>query len=381
MKLELRHNLAYALLLAALATSCSKKDDSDSDATTTTEEEQKEKEAKDAVSGAESVAELNISGSLNISLPDAINQREESGLQLTAGARKSAEACMIGQTVSEVTDEISNAASFFCHLEVEADKIKFGTKYSIESNGEEFGRIWADNSNSANGQITLYMCQKDEGVMKLREKIDITGVTENGAKGSMQFVFHEGAHSGKSSITFDANVTEDGVVTLSSEQAFEDSEQDGSFRRAVTLKLVEDGVSEIVLASNGNWQGSDFAQKAVGRFNGEVGTTLFTNTGTYIDQTFEWTHASFFDAEGKNLVDPEMYDVFAEDGELYVSADELPEFLAEDFSPDAPDGWDCEVEETIELDPESAEHQKCNKEHNQFKDCHGEGFEQGEAAE
>jgi hypothetical protein len=380
MKLGIKTSLAGGLLLTSLITNCSKKSDSDSDSDAT-DEEKSEEAAKDAVAEAESVADLNLSGSLNITLPSALDSASGTSLRLVAG-KKSSEACMIGQTVRDVTENLASAAGFFCHLEVEADKIKFGTKYSIETNGEEFGRVWADNSNAAEGQITLYMCEAVNGVMKLKEKIDITGVTKNGAKGTMQQMHHEGAHTGKSSIVFDANVTEEGTFTLTAEQAYEDSENDGSFKRAVTLNFVEDGVSELVFASNGTWNGNAFEEKAVGKFNGEVGTTLFSNSGTYAEQTFTWTHASFFDTDGY-VVDPTMYDVFAEDGELYIAESELPDFLDADFSPDEPEGWDCEFDEVVELeDVESAEHEACNTHHSEFADCWNEAeFEQGEAAE
>jgi hypothetical protein len=371
---------ATLLLLTTLWTSCTKKDSDESDSSTVSEE-------KELVTSAETVEDLKLSGSLVIELPDSLESASTEGgaLRLTANKRSS-EACMVGQTVKDVTKQIASSASLLCHLEAEADKIKFGTKYSIMNGESEFARVWADNRKAADGEITLYVCQgpRDEnnqptdGEMFLSQKIHITGLTENGAKGTVQEVYEQTTQSSKTSMEFDANVTTDGVITITAEQTHADSANDGSFRRSVQLNLVEDGVSDISLASSGTWGGNAFSERALGRFNGDMGHTLFENSGMHESMEFSWTHASFFDAEGLVLSDIESYDEFAEDGALFIDKANLPDFLDDDFSPDEPEGWDCEVEETVELDPDSAAHQECEIEHGEFANCWGTEFQNGE---
>jgi hypothetical protein len=354
--------------MVTLTANCSKEEDSEE--TSTLEEE------KAALASADTMDDLKISGSLAITLPESL---EGSGAGLTAAVNpKSHEACELGNTVKQVTESLSSAAGFFCHLEVEKDKIKFGTKYRIMSGEEEFARIYVDNTKSGEGEVTVYMCQKDaDGKMALREKIDITGVSDDGARGSL---FSKGSEEGQSwsaEVSFDANIAQAGVLTIEAKQAHEDKTNDGQNKTHVIMSLSEDGVSTVSMASDGEWQGNAFAQRGYAAFNSKYGNALFDSTGTHQSNEFSWTHRSWFDKEGF-VVNPDDFDVFAPEGELFIKDSQLPKFLADSFEPAAPTGYDCSYDETVNLNPDSKEHATCEKDRSGWVNCWDEEFEQGE---
>jgi hypothetical protein len=360
----------------ALTANCSKKDDDD--ATTPVEEE------KAALASADSMDDLKISGSLAISLPESLTG--DSGASLTAGEKRSHEACEIGNTVKQVTNGLQAAAGFFCHLEVEKEKIKFGTKYRIMSGDEEFARIYVDNSKSANGEVTVYMCEKDSaGEMTLKEKIALTGISDDGARGSLFSKGSQETQSWESEVSFDANIAKAGVLTIEAKHVHADTEFDGQNKSHVVLTLAEKGVSTVSLVSDGEWQGNAFEHRGYAAFNGKHGNAIFNSVGSHMEgeETVEhsFTHRSWFNNEGY-LVNPDDFDVFAPEGELYIAEDKLPEFLDESFDPEDPSGYDCSYDETVNLDPESSDHAACEKDRNHDRpECWGEEFEQGENAE
>lgn len=337
-----------------------------------------------SLSDVEGIDELNISSSLKVKVPDALSGAESSSLRLAA-KKRSFEACRMGQTIKEVTRSIEDIGSFFCHLEVEKDKIKFGTKYKIKSNGKEFGRVWADNS--VEGKINLYMCQDG----KLKEKISVTGVdpANKASKGTIQQRGEQDTQSWKRSVVFDKEYTDPNITTVESEDKFEDSgEQGGSFARRVALKLYsgsgakQTGVSNLVLASQGTWGGAAFKDRGIARYDGEYGEALMYGKGTFGESDFEYTQKSYFDGDGYVVADDESKD-FAKGGDLYVGDEDLPEYLKTSFEPSKPTGWDCDVDETIELNPDSKAHEACdNKDDYEEASCwDSDEFEQGEAVE
>lgn len=374
----MKSNRLAAALAVVLALSCGKKDDSE---TTTTNADGSTKLTE--VSTAD---QLGVSAALgSLSLPAAYAPKKTSLLLTASSAKKSSEACMMGDGIKSATEGLASIGSFFCHIEVEKDKISFGKKYKITSSGEEFARIWIDNSKAADNQITLYMCQDG----KLREKIDITGVKigadgkPSGIKGSVQHQGSEGTQSWASSSTFDKGYT-GAYLEISSKDKYADSSNSGTFARSVALKLMDssDEVSSISLASKGTWGGSDFAQRGIGKGASDFGQALFENSGSYQSQTYTWTHRSYFALSTGLVAASDATDKFAASGSLYVKSTELPEYLATGFSPDAPSGWDCEgVESTVDLDPDSAEHQKCDGDHSEGESCWGDDFEQSDVTE
>jgi hypothetical protein len=363
--------MAYAAGLSlVLSVGCGKKDSDDDD----------DDDAKGTdLADVESIDQLNVSGSLNIVLPDAF---EESATASLLAGKRSMEACRLGQTLKEVTKQVRDVGSFFCHLEVEAKKIKFGTKYTINSGGEEFGKVWADNSKAADGRIALYMCQNG----KLKEQIEITGVDvdKGTAKGSLHNKGSDGDQSWATALTFDVGFTTAGLISMNAQQKYADSANDGEFARLVDMNIYEpgEGISNLSMASSGSWGGSEFADRGFAKHNGDFGHVLLYNQGTYNDEEFDFSRHGYFDGEGK-VVSKDDSPKFADGEELGVEDSDVPDYLKSSFEPDEPEGWDCDADEEVELDPDSAGHQACDegKEQEEFADCRGDEFEQGEDVE
>lgn len=333
------------------------------------------------LSAVTDVSQLGVSTALTISLPSAYSQKTSTNLNLTT-AKKSQDACQMGEPITSVKESLDSVASFFCHMEVEKAKIKFGVKTTITTNGKEFGRIWIDNSKAADNQITLYMCQ--DGALK--EKVDITGVKlgadgkPSGMKGSVQHKGSEGTQSWASDVTFDKAYS-GAYLEMSGKDKYSDSSNSGSFARSVAVKLMDssDEVSVVSLASKGTWGGQAFSQRGLGYAASNLGQALFVNSGTYNNQTFTNTHRSSFDLDGYVVAESSSTKL-GEGGVLRVPAASLPAFLDASFEPSAPTGWDCgDIAETVDLDPESAAHQACEKDHKEGANCWGTEFEGGEA--
>lgn len=327
------------------------------------------------LSSVTSLADLKISSALNLTLPPALSNTISSGASLSlASGKKSSEACRVSTTVDEVMRDVNNVGGFFCHLEVESAKIPFGQKTQLIVNGEEFGRVWADNS--VKGQITLYMFQ--DGA--LSEKILVTGKNANGILGSTQSKGSEGTQSWANSVKFDAGFNTKGISSVSADSAYSDSADSGSFKRSVNLVLNADdnGLSTVALASKGSWQGSEFSDRGVGKVKGNYGSTAFESSGTYESNTYSFSRRAFFDRDGA-VVESDASTEFDTAGSLYVDAELLPSFLANDFAPEAPTGWDGNFDVSIELDIESAEHQACDSHSDDHLNCYGDEFQDGTA--
>ncbi len=368
-----KKGLLLALSTVALAaSSCSKKDSSDESAAS----------SKADLATLSNPAQLGISTALTVEVPDAYNPSAAS-LALASG-KKSQEACQMGDPIRSVVRSLSDIKSLFCHVEIEKEKIKFGVKTAINAGGQEFLRIWIDNSKVADGKITVYTCK--EG--KLEQKIDITGVImgtdgkPTGMKGTVQDQGSEGTQSWARSIVFDKGFTGK-YLEISSDDKFSDSSNSGSFARSVQMKLqdVDTEVSKVAMSSKGTWEGQTFSQKGLGLGSSGYGQAIFFNKGSYNGQDFEWTRRSSFDDNGY-VVASTASTLLGEGGALYVNKADIPDYLADDFAPEAPTGWDCaSVDTTVELDPESTDHQACDagKDDGEGANCWGEDFENGSA--
>jgi len=215
----------------------------------------------------------------------------------------------------------------------------------------------------------------------LKEKIEVTGFDEarEAVKGSIQQKGSEDTQSWASSVVFDILFSDENLRVVDAQDLYEDSATSGSFARHVNMSIYTEGagVSEMALASQGTWNGSDFQDRGFGRHDGDYGHAKFASQGSNNGNVYDWSHDSFFDAEGL-VVSSSASAAFTSGGTLDVTADDMPDFLADSFSPTEPEGWDCDVDETIELDPESAGHQACETEWTEPADCWGADFEQGE---
>ena len=314
-----------------------------------------------------SIEDMKVSKSIRVDLPDFLDQASSASLNLQSTA-KSQEMCMMGETISQVTSRLEGIANFFCHIEVESDKISFGTKYKIEFQGQEFGRVYAARDDDA-GTVTLGFCSNDENGQN-KEVIELTELTDEGVAGSIVSKGSEGTNSWASSIVFDA--TEEDTLVLTAKEAFSGS-SDEAFKRKVIMNLLPAGVSTISLAASGTWQGSTFSERGYGKFDGTFGSAVFANSGSYQGNEFSFTRRAFFSEDG-SVASQSDNAAMAEGGDVYVEATELPDLLASTFAPDSPAGWvgeDCDgTDETIELNPDSAEHQACDGDRNEdWEDC------------
>ena len=182
-------------------------------------------------------------------------------------------------------------------------------------------------------------------------------------------------------MTFDKGFTA-AALDVSSQDKYTDSATSGTFARAVKMTLYdsEDTVSKVSMSSSGTWGGQSFSQKAYGLGASKFGQTIFYDKGTYQGSTFEHTQRAYFNSAGE-VVAADASALLAATGSLYVKAMDLPEFLAANFTPDAPAGWDCSgTTETVDLDPDSAEHNACSgKNQSSQSSCWDATYESGAA--
>ncbi len=354
----IKHYLQIAALSGAisLASSCSSDDDSSST----------------AVSSATNVEELKLSSALSLSLPDHYST-SSSSLALS-NTKRSKQACVVGSIADEALSQLSEVANMFCHFEVEKDKIEFGKKTHITFSGSQANSgssfdLWIDNSDSS--QLVVYFCEDST----LSQKIVISGSTTTGkAKGSM---INQGSstengvtYTWKDSIVFDNGYTTDGTVTLTSQSARTES-SGGSNKLRVDLNIVNDGVSTISAARKGQWKGDTFEDRGVGKSSSNYAMALFYGNGSHAGESYNYQKVAYFDTD-MYKIQQSVSDEFQSGGTLNVSDSDLPEFLADDFSPESfsSSDWDCTgTEVTITLDPDSSEHQACSNRDDSTTDC------------
>ncbi len=361
-----------ALMTVGVATSCGKKKKE----STTTE--------------ASSVADLALSSTLNLSIPDklaAASGGTAASLalmeELNLVGKKSSEACRTMETTNQVLSNLQEIGAMFCHFEVESANLKFGTKYAIKMSGAparlaeaDSMAIWVDNSDAAN--LKVYMCKG--GV--LNQQISISDFASAGkAKGSMN-TMHSGTQgtstfSGGVNITFD--LTQEGLklVTASMKHKNTGGEHSGEFRNFADISLSETGVSLVKMSSKGTRGTDTMADQGSVRFNGTMGQALFSGAGSNGGHTYDYSSVSTFGADGITVAKT------AATSDILVVAADLPSKLADDFTPTVPAGWDCTTTEDLKIDfadtTKKASHDACDVDHNRtFSSCWGDGFEQGE---
>lgn len=371
------NGLICLTLAMGLSTGCSKKEDDTAD--------EKEDTAggvtstgggsgSAALAAADDVGDLQLASAFTVALPAALDGGAGgSALALTAGKR-SQEACMLGQAIKEVTQRLNSVGNMMCHIEVEKEKIKFGVKYAIMFQGQEFGRIFVDNSEASSGKLVMGFCGTGDGGEggKNAELITITGLTEFGPKGSVinagEYTHDGEASSYASEISFDKSV--EGVLDLVGSQLHQSG--GNSFTRSVTLALKDSGLSVASLASSGTWGGSEFSERGVAKVDGAFGAALFQSQGSHEGNTYSFARRAYFNVDG------EVVESSAVSAEVAIEASEVPKYLAADFAPASASGWvgsGCDtVDEEVELNPDSAAHQACDGARD---DSHVECWDQG----
>ena len=341
---------------------------------------------------ASTVADLALSSTLNLSIPDklaaasggtaatTLNLAEE----LNLAGKKSSEACRTMETVSQVLDQLKEIGVNFCHFEVESENLKFGTKYNIKMTGgsrtlaesDSMG-IWVDNSDTA--KLKVYMCRN--GI--LNQQISISDFASAGkAKGSMN-TLHSGTgrdgvstYEGGVNITFDLTQAGLKIVNASMKHKNTGGSDAGEFRNSADISLADTGVSVVKMTSKGSHGSDTMSDQAAVRFNGTFGQALFSGTGSSGVHTYDYSSASTFGADGITVAKTSA------PSDVLVEAADLPVKLADDFSPTTPTGWDCQTTETLTIDmtvaSKKAAHDACSADRRRsFSSCWGDDFEQG----
>lgn len=289
---------------------------------------------------ASSLADLKLSSSLNLELPDSIAKAggRSASLALTQSERKrSREACNAVNDIDQMLSSLSMASSMLCHLEAESAQIQFGKKYKIritEGGQEGDFRVWVDNSQP--GRLTMYSCMADQ----LQQKVVIDGSNGSGSSGSIEVGGSDAGSSFGMALNFDFR--DAAVKTMRGQFTFDGEGM--SFAQDNDIVLRESGVSVLKVSRKGSFSGDSFAQSTAVKHNGTQGQALMSlEIG---GQTFAYRES--FDQDGYALADASSV---TEDVKL-VRAD-LPAALANGFSIAAPTGWDCSTEETVSVDIDS----------------------------
>ena len=319
---------------------------------------------------ATSVADLKLSTSLNLSLPaslaSAAGQSTSLALNdLNLTGQRSSEACRTVQQVKQLLDNLSSISGTMCHLEAESAQFAFGQKYDITlTEGGQTGKmqLWADNSVA--GELTVYICQAGS----LQEKIVVNASNAVGASGSVHHMGSQGGSTWANKIKFD--FTTAGVKILSGQNTYLNGAD--KFATDNALSFRDAGVSTMTMSNKGSSaEFGTFADRGAIHHNGTMGQALFKGTGTHSGQTYNFSSRSTFDKDGFAV------DNATATSDVLVAAGELPAFLDDNFSIDAPTGWDCSGGTPITVNADTAAHQACNHDHNMNFDCFGPDFAQG----
>ena len=355
----------------AMTLSCAAKDASKTEDTTSTDPAAGtgSTTATNKVASATSIADLKLAGALAIKLPEAFGGSASSPALRLLGGKKSSEACRMGETIRQATRSLGEVGGFFCHLEVEKDRIKFGKKYRIMTSRGEFARIFVDNSQAASGKLTVSFCQKDSGDGHSgKQFITIDSLSDAGPKGS---ILNTGAESSQgspqsfeSAVEFDMSVA--GLVNVLAKLRHESSGQ--IFTNGIDLSLKNAGVSVMKLASKGtDSQKGAFYDRGSALFDATNGSAVFQSKGSDQGGSYDFSRRAHFNKSGDALVAADI------GADLQPTTASLPAYLPDDFRPAAPTGWagqDCaDYEEDVTLDPMSASHAACDQGHDDGDGC------------
>ena len=325
-----------------------------------------------SLASANSIDDLNLAA-LNLSLPDSLTSSSSS----LALASSSKEACEVGRLVGDGLRNLELAASLFCHLEVETNSIKFGTKYALEltdGDNDEIA-IWIDDSNIASGVMKVSMCFKNE----LAQVVTISGVSGDSVKGSIVDKGSEDGSNWASAISFDLGFSASGTDKLYATSEYKSGFE--SFKQMISINIKESGVSTISASETGTWQTYTFNNAGAVKFKDNYGQALFTSVSSEYPN-YPYTRRAYFDSNG-NVVAPSVSSEFSSGGSLYVNDSDVPAALDSSFKAAsfASGSWDCSTDETLVIDmsgENGAAHDACEENKNEFyEDCYG-SYEDGE---
>jgi hypothetical protein len=322
------------------------------------------------------IGSFKLKNALKLKVPKALQKNKGSALNLMAAAR-SEEACVLGENLKEVVSNVSGMGSFFCHLEVEKDKIKFGKKYKVvDKDGVDAGKIFVDNSAAGTGKVAVNLCFSDP-TMFSGQTITVTDVNENGAQGNVALTYSMPASAEQSASTGGQSVTFDSLTAKKNLIIAKDLFNAGttSYRRLAVLDLREGDVSTLGLSSVIRTDSVEIAKRGVSALDDTHGSALLKDKGSYENLPFDYTRRAFFNAAGEVVAVGDS-PKFAEGGSLFLKADKVPAALDGAFKPDAPSTWiasQCDgVDEELKIDFESEAHKACNEPEENFdsKSCY-----------
>lgn len=348
-------------------------------------------------SSGSNLSTLGLTGTLNIEVPDAVNSGEKSGSSLRlSDAKKSYEACEIGQIVQQNLFEIQLNQMMLCMMKeanIPVDKkvkLTFPDDFSGPEGGPEGGptlalqeefpgegefpegeagaegpggdgmgdmdmRVWID-TKSVEGQTKVSFCNGDT----LEQVIT---VANGGNKGSMKLKFDE--------FGIDLSYEIDGdKTTMNSKSFFGDDGQQ------VQMDLDDSGVSTIkVYSTHGG-----FEYNSVAKFDSDIGIVVKKFLGD--EFSGEDSFASYFNGSG-DVADGSGNAKFESGGTLEISEDDLLPDLS-DTGADLTGEWDCKTDATHSLDFSAPTGEaSCDMDFENFEDfysCSGDTFEESDLA-
>lgn len=346
-------------MAVALTTACGAKSDSKDDDSTTEDADGGGTSASNKVGSVTTIADLKLAGALAIDLPEAFGGQAPGARLRLAGGKKSQEACFMGQTIQESVRSLDEVASFFCHLEVEKDRVKFGKKYRLMTPQGEFAKIFVDNSQAASGKLVIGFCQNRGSESGSRQLINIDALTDAGPKGT---IISDGSGSEQNtaftfarSTNFDMSVAD--IVSLISKD--KNTQGSNTFVREVSLDLKNAGQSTLKLAVKGTNSGAEFYDRGVAYMSGDKGSSVSQKKGTYQGNTFTFASRSHFTKTGEVLGSADV------GADLQPAVTAMPAYLPSTFTPDAPTGWvgsNCpDYDEEVTIDPFTGGHASCDQ--------------------
>lgn len=334
---------------------------------------------------ASTVADLNLTGALNITLPESL---AGAGLRLAEGA-KSMEACLMRSNIKDLVQQVDMVKTTLCSIEAEGDNIPWNKPVLLDTSGmglvdpeDSSGPgeapligIYADSSVA--DKVAVYICQGETtATMKLMQAFKIDGsksITKDGkivktSKGTVNMAFEMGdLMSMKGAIGFDSNYTNADTTALKFQMKMGMTGM--SFAINTDLVSKDSGESKISISQTGTFSMGDSGTGELPTGDGDPGVDPGIDPGAgpggpgLTDITFTNIGVGMFDAENGNVfyssqgagtdfnthacVDSASKLVscdsakFAVDGALYVTAADVPGVLKSDFTPAAPTGFDC----------------------------------------
>ena len=406
--MAIRSKIIAATLVAA-SMACSKSEDAPKADTGTG--------TNTGTGGGGKMQALNLSGALQIQLPEALTDTSTS-LRLTAG--KSLEACMMRESIKQSKMMLDGITSTLCYIESQSSQIEEGKPKLFKlagmglrlqepppgfpggsgppsggpgdgpptggdptgggappaggpgMGGDQYIGVMLQRT----GDVTdVYICEgTDAAALKLGQHFKITGnktITKDGkevgaSKGEMRL------SSDMMGINFGAVVTFDAFHTAADTYDSEfkvrlEGEMTGmglsgmtmDMAQLMTLRVVDGGVSVVGLSDRGDMMGFSTQNASIGKFDAAHGNVV----GSFNQQSF--------DRDVKACVDKDSTLVscadakFEEGGALHIATSEVPAFLPASFAPAKPAGFDCATATwgtAVAIDPSGAGAAACQME-------------------